>query len=689
MKSLLRWLLRIIATFLLICIVFIAVVSFLQLSIPLTELKGPVEALASKALKRPVTIEQSLVISTSLKPTLNIRGLRIRNAEGDEGFTNDTFLYLDLVKFQLELIPLLKRKIHISEIRIEQLDIHLEELENGKVNWVLTTYEEKLPARQPEPASPQTTTDPEKPKFTLEDDTLAVRDLVLNSIVVNYTHPKREESLQFKLEECTGKMIPGKPVELQAKGEVLSFPYRLNIAIASLEDFLVQNRSWLEIAAEIEKTNLTFRGDVNLAKAHQELLFEAAVSGQNLSSLNNLLKVDLPPLIDYGVETRLQIRKNFLKMNSLKVKTGSSALEGDALITRTSDKIEAELNLHSPIIQINDFTFDDWSWSGQDKSAEESGDSETKVAAEKAEKPDTGGKEAGDNTRKIRDPDLLAKVDARLKIQADSVLSGDDQLGKGDLVASLKNGRLSLEKLNLDLPGGSVAMSASVKPGKEKSSAELKVAMQNFDIGILVRRVKPDSKMGGLVNLDVDLKSEASTPEEMLENGEGYFDFSGQLKNMKAGIIDLWAVNLVSAIVTSVDENQSDINCAVCRWSAKDGLLTPDTFFIDTSKIRICGDGQVDLKKRTIELEVAPTAKRPEFFNLATPLKISGTFADIQFGIGGVFSILDTAVNFITSPVLVPIKRVVSKDIPADGGDVCNITLGPGNRKDLKVGGCN
>ncbi len=365
MKSLFRWLLRIIATFLLIGIVFIAAVSLLQIPIPLTKLKSPVEALASKALKRPVTIEQSLVISTSLKPTLDVRGLRIRNAEGDEGFTNDTFLYLDLVKLQLELIPLLKRKIHISEIRIEQLDIHLEELDNGKVNWVNTSDDEKESVRQPETATPQTTAESDKPRFTLEDDTLAVRDLVLNSIVVNYTNPKREDPLQFKLEECTGKMIPGKPMELRAKGEILSFPYQLNVAIASLEDFLVQNKSWLEIAAEIEQTKVTFRGDVNLAEAHQELQLEAAVSGQKLNNLNNLLKVDLPPLSDYAADASLQIRKDFLKLNSLSVKTGSSNLKGDALIKRALDKIEAEVNLNYPLIQINDFTFDDCSWTSQ------------------------------------------------------------------------------------------------------------------------------------------------------------------------------------------------------------------------------------------------------------------------------------------------------------------------------------
>jgi uncharacterized protein involved in outer membrane biogenesis len=211
--------------------------------------------------------------------------------------------------------------------------------------------------------------------------------------------------------------------------------------------------------------------------------------------------------------------------------------------------------------------------------------------------------------------------------------------------------------------------------------------MHNFDIGILVRRSKPDSDMGGLVNLDIDVQSSAATIPELLANGNGYFDFSGELENFAAGIIDLWAVNLVAAIASSADEDQSQLNCAVGRWSLSDGILRPDAFFIDTSRIRICAKGEVDLKQEEIDLQVRPHAKRPEFFSLATPLSVRGSFSDIGIGISGA-GLLGTVVRFVGSPATVPIKRVFSTEIPTDGSDVCGMPLGVADREKIVVPMC-
>jgi uncharacterized protein involved in outer membrane biogenesis len=193
--------------------------------------------------------------------------------------------------------------------------------------------------------------------------------------------------------------------------------------------------------------------------------------------------------------------------------------------------------------------------------------------------------------------------------------------------------------------------------------------------------------MGGLVNLDMELQSSAAAPRELMANGNGYFDFSGNLENLGSGVIDLWAVNLVAAIVKSTDKNQSQINCAVGRWSVVDGTLTPDSFFIDTSKIRICGRGQVDFRNEYIDLVISPTPKKPQFLNLATPLKVQGSFDDINFGIasGGVIS---TALNVITSPLHVPLKRLTTPNIPESGNDACMVELGPANRTTAGVAGC-
>ena len=676
MKTFFRWLLKGFLAVVACLVLLIGAVTFFKIPINLTSFKEPVEKIASSALHRPVIIDGSIVISTSLKPVFTLKGLQIENPDG---FTQEKFLSLDQARIQVALLPLLQKKLHFPEIIVQQLLVTLEENENGVVNWAFT---QKDDAEKKQPAPEQA---PEKrkngaQKLELTDDSIVVEKLRFDNIVVTHYTPQAKEPTTLELKECKGSMTPGSPLQLDMVGELLTFPYSLNISIASLEEFLVSNSTWMEVETEIAGTLLNFTGNVNVAPAHRALALQVKIEGENLKSLDQLLKVDLPPLAKYSVETDLTLQKQRFDLKNLSVSTGSSSLVGTATVVK-GKKVTAEVDFHSPLIQLDDFVFDDWSWSG------EKGSQETKQQEDTEEK--TAGKEkTGTEVRKLVDPDLLDDFDIALTIRADQVLSGVDQLGSGSLKAALRDGRMAIEPLELQVPGGEIKMSASIKPGLEESDATFRAVIRNFDIGILVRRQKPEAKMSGLVNLDVDLHSSARTIDQIFANGNGYFDYSGHLENLGAGIIDLWAVNLIAAIVSSTDEEQSEVNCAVGRWSVVDGLLTPDVFFIDTSKIRICGKGQVDFRKNTVELTVSPIPKKPEFFNLATPLKISGSFENINFGLRK-GALVGTAARFLASPVVVPIKRVFSDQIPEDGNDACGVPLGPDNRTNVSVNGCD
>jgi hypothetical protein len=84
---------------------------------------------------------------------------------------------------------------------------------------------------------------------------------------------------------------------------------------------------------------------------------------------------------------------------------------------------------------------------------------------------------------------------------------------------------------------------------------------------------------------------------------------------------------------------------------------------------------------------MAPTPKKPEFFSLATPVEVKGKFADFGVGIqpGG---LIGTTVRFIASPVTVPLQRIFSKDLPADGADVCGMAIGAEDRSAKVPAGC-
>lgn len=680
MKTLFRWLFRIIFGLIFVIILLFTAAALLKLPIDLTILKVPIETVVTKALNRSVSIEKSIIIHTSLKPELTLEGLRIGNS-GD--FSEDTLMYLESARVQVELLPMLQRKIHIEHIGVGKLVLNLMENENGAVNWAASSGSGT--AVRPDTKENKSAGSAPSKKDDITGDFIVVKKIELDDIAVNYYSPGTSEPSTYQIEKCLGSMLPGKPLALDIDGSLLSFPYSLAVTIASLEEFLRENSSWIEIQAEISGTKLRFSGNVDFAEAHRSLALKAAFSGEKLSSLNDLLGLDLPPLNSYSVETDLFSKENHFSMNNLTVKTGSSILLGTAEITKTGDKTKAVIEFISPRFQINDFVFDDWTWSGEKTDAvtgEEPGEGNA-AKVEVVESQEI----TPDKNKKLLDPELLEEFDVMLMVRAEQVLSGEDKLGNGHLKLTVRDGRIALDPLELKVPGGSVALAVSIKPGDKKSDASIKAVMHNFDIGIMVRRNKPESKMGGLVNLDMNLQSSAATPRELLENGNGYFDFSGNLENLSAGIIDLWAVNLIAAIVSSTEKKQSTINCAVGRWSVVDGTLTPDVFFIDTSKIRICGRGRVDFKDEYIDLVITPTSKKPEFFNLATPLEVRGSFDDMNIGIesGGV---IGTAIKFITSPVHVPLQRVISDKIPKDGSDACKVVLGPDNRTETSVAGC-
>jgi hypothetical protein len=159
------------------------------------------------------------------------------------------------------------------------------------------------------------------------------------------------------------------------------------------------------------------------------------------------------------------------------------------------------------------------------------------------------------------------------------------------------------------------------------------------------------------------------------------------LENLKAGIIDLWAVNVIAAVISREKENQSKINCLVGRWTMKDGLLTPDVFLIDTTKIRICGKGALNFNNGQIDLTMASTPKKAEYFSLATPIAVKGDFSDFGVGVqpGGLFG---TTIKLISSPVTTTFKRLANKELPADGNDVCGIPIGPEYRSAMPPAGC-
>jgi hypothetical protein len=92
--------------------------------------------------------------------------------------------------------------------------------------------------------------------------------------------------------------------------------------------------------------------------------------------------------------------------------------------------------------------------------------------------------------------------------------------------------------------------------------------------------------------------------------------------------------------------------------------------YMDTSNMRVAGKAEINFKDRELFIMMVPKAKNPEFFSLAVPIKIKGTFDDFGLGIG-IVRLTGALFSFITSPVHVPIRKIFVDEIPEDGQEAC------------------
>jgi len=673
----LRWTFYILGGLIAGLLLIIILLATFRIPIDLSDKKGLVESAASLALGRQVNVDDKIVITTSVQPYFSLEGLRISNPKG---FEEGDFLKMNTAEIQVKLLPLLLGKLQIAKFSVKGLAVMLVEGKKGAVNWTSQTSTESQ-TEAPPPPEPSS----EDSQLELTSDSLVLAKLVLEDIAVHYRRPGLPEPLQFKIDQCTGIMLPGKPFVLSMKGKLQDEPYATSVEVGSLQELVEESRSRIDIETEIAQTRFKFSGSLNLAEALRSVNLKASVSGDRLESLNGLLDLDLPPLKSYTAGARLALRRDRIDLTDLILQVGQSKLTGKMTADRSGGKPEATVALTSPLIQLNDFDVGDWSPQEPDPEKpvpEKDPEKETAV-----ESPKDGKSAADEELEALLSPEVLARYNVRLDATAKKVMFGADELGSGALTASLKDGRFSVDPVKLNLPGGSFTLAAILEPDPKAPQASLRAKMEKFDFGVLVRRANPKADMGGTINLDVDLKSSAASFDKLMANGNGYFDFSGRLENLKAGIIDLWAVNLIAAVATGKDNQVSEINCVLGRWTMNDGLLTPSIFLIDTTKIRICAKGRVDFKKEAIDLKMAPTPKKPEFFSLSTPIEVRGSFDDFGVGVqpGGLFG---TTIRFITSPVTVPLRRLFTKDLPADGKDVCGIAIGPENRSAKAPAGC-
>ena len=483
--------------------------------------------------------------------------------------------------------------------------------------------------------------------------------------------PNTRAQAVIRLETGTLRADPGAPVTLALKGDLDGTPVAIDLQSGKLAELVRPDQQVrFNLKADAVDARLEIVGNVLRPISARELEFAMSLSGPRLDALSAIARTPLPPWGSYSLIGRLKLSRSGYEVAGMRLRIGDSTLRGDGRLDTAQTPPRLAVTLTAPSIQLDDFKLGD-GWPFEKKAAAGKTTAPKPLSADELRNQ---AAQASAQAEKLLSPEVLRRQDATLNIQVDQVLSGTDALGSGRLVAKINKGRADLGPIEVAVPGGSARLAFAFEPTGREVNAEAHIQVERFDYGILARRALPNSDLRGSFSLQFDVTSQAPSLAQAMQHGNGTIDFTVWPENLRAGVFDLWAANLFVSLAAKVDPSSaSKINCGIGRFTLTDGVLNDRQILLDTTRVRVQGQGKADFHDESIALRLRPTPKQAQFFSLATPIQVSGSFTEPQIGVDP-GAVLETAARLATSLLWVPVQKLIGKEVPADGSDVCERT---------------
>ncbi|SFN30316.1 hypothetical protein SAMN05216386_0369 [Nitrosospira briensis] len=575
-------------------IVFVLLVTIFIVWFDWNMIKPYVERQVTEKTGREFVI-RDLDVRLSLNPLISAEGISLANAEWG---TEQPMLDVDKVAFRISLWDLLLGDVVLPEVSVARSKIILEKSADGKRNWDLKKEEEKEAEL------------PEIGKLTLEEGQLTYRD------------PKTETDVIARIFTDPAADAREMPLDVKAEGKFTGLKFKAQAQggkIMSLADKTLPYP--IKASADVGTTHAEVDGTITGLEKLAKMDLKLNVQGEDLSALYPITGIVFFPSPPYQISGRVEHQKTEWSMKGFSGQVGKSDLGGDLLFDTGGERPILRGDVVSKVLDLNDlqgFIGARKAPQPQDTPAEK----EKKKASIEAQKD----RILPDQEFKV---DRLQAMDADIKFTGESIRNKD--LPVEHLVTHLKidNGLLAIDPANFSVAGGNIIANVTINAREETPSGEAKVDFKRMQLPKLFPKVELTHGSTGVIGGTAKIKSHGKSVGSLLGSADGRLGLimsGGQISNLMLEVVGLDGGEIMKFLVTG-DKNVK-VRCGVVDFGIKKGIMTTETFIIDTADTNIIGEGQISLVDETIEMKVSPQPKDFSIVSLRTPVHIGGTFKE-------------------------------------------------------------
>jgi uncharacterized protein involved in outer membrane biogenesis len=596
--------------------------------------KPQIIAAVQAATGRELTIGGRIGLSISLQPTLEVSDVSFSNPPG---FSRPQMATLQKLELQLALIPLLSKEIRVVQLVVRKPDILLETNAKGQSNWDFATVGGAAgpagaavggPAGGPagsSGASPPPPVSASASSPTGNGSTTRPPSIALSSVKIEGgTLAMRDAAgltIALALKELTAQEpAPDAPLHLTLDAAYNGAPVSLTADTGPLAGLLAGGAvPWpVKLAVTAAGAKLGVDGTVAEPAAGRGLAIALTADVPDLAALSALAGTALPPLKTVAVQLRLADMDggNGIAVSDLKLTLPNADLAGSLSVQRGVRPL-VKANLSAKRIDLDTLT--------RTMSAA------VPAAPGKPVAPETQGERSGRLIPDTRLPfSVLRLADSDIQLAVDDLRSGQQDYKSIKLHAVTKDGRLTLDPLTLDVPGGQMDMKATVDAKPAMPPVTLTLRAPGLALQALLKALDKPGYASGTLELRADLRGAGDTPQAIaasLDGAVGAAVVKGEidsklLGNMMSGLLHKTELTQLAA-----KAGMSALTCFAMRLDASNGVGTLRALRLDTSTLGMTGVGTLNFGAETLDLHLRPAAGIAGT-NITAPVIVEGTFAD-------------------------------------------------------------
>lgn len=503
-----------------------------------------------------------------------------------EGFDNDSMLKINRIVAEVELLPLFSKQVKIAKLNLDGLVVNLETHKDGRTSF------DGLQSSATED-KPEQLTDTTASAGSLSS--LDIGGVLITNTQIRISDKQAGTEQVFSLDNLTlGKF---------SLGEFATLEYRFSAKMADMT-LMSQGNGSIKISQELNKIQV------------KDFQITNVITGEAIP--NKKLDISLLTQLEILLESKqVHLILDELNADDIQAKGKLDIAYGHEVpqIIATLDLGDIDLDKLLPQTEQVEIA------------------KETSLPAPSQTEPDLSA---------------MKSLNLTMALTAKSIKASNMMTTNWVMDMALKNGILNLKKLNADLYGGKLAVTASLDGRQAIPSYSFKKSVTGVEVRELLKDAADVDLLAGTINLSVTGKGRSLLVDNIKKNlaAKGKFEIAdGALYgvNIPQMIREAQATLSGNSSSSTSDEKKTDFTSLTGTFSAVNGIVSNPDLLMSSPLIRLSGAGTANIISEALDYQLTTAVvgslegqgggDKDLLYGIEIPFLITGTLTEPKFAL--------------------------------------------------------